>query len=73
MFICEVLLSVGWINDNDSVDGRALFYMSGIPMVVGAALMILIRKWHVRGLDAMSEKDETQDQFQPMLQLITVL
>ena len=61
------------MNDNGTVDGRALFYLSGTPMIVGSVLMILIRKWQTNKRQLIEGEDTVEEEYQTMLQLITVL
>ena len=79
-FVCGINLDIhvnifltGWMNDNKNIDGKALFYLSGIPMIVGFALMILIRKWRRKDSEIIKEKKFFDDDDRVMLQLITTL
>lgn len=63
--------TVGWMNENNSIDGRALFYLSGVPMVAGAFLMVFIRKWNKK--ETKNHLEDSTDEASIMLQVITVL
>ena len=68
-----MLFLAGWMNDNKNVHGRALFYLSGIPMIVGAVLMIFIRKWRRKETLIIEEKKYLEEEDHTMIQLITSL
>ena len=68
-----MLFLAGWMNDNKNVHGRALFYLSGIPMIVGAVLMIFIRKWRRKETLIIEEKNYLEEEDHTMIQLITSL
>lgn len=55
------------------MDGRALFYLSGIPMIFGSVLMLLVRNWQKEQHESTETGDCLKNEFQPMLQLVTVL
>ena len=59
------------MNENNSIDGRALFYLSGVPMVAGAFLMVFIRKWNKK--ETKNHLEDSTDEASIMLQVITVL
>jgi len=61
------------MNDNKNVHGRALFYLSGIPMIAGAVLMIFIRKWRRKESLIIEEKKYLEEEDHTMIQLITSL
>ena len=61
------------MNDNKDVDGRALFYLSGIPMIVGAVLMIFIRKWKRKNMGIIQDSNFLEVEDQTMIQFITAL
>eukprot|EP00794_Sanderia_malayensis_P010723 gene10723-11871_t len=65
--------TVGWMNESDSIDGRALFYLSGLPMVFGACLLFLVRRWENDNTSKRVKQAESIDESSFILQVVTVL
>ncbi len=60
------------MNENNSIDGRALFYLSGVPMVFGSILLLLVRNWK-RKEHKSDLLEDSIDESAFMLQVVTVL
>eukprot|EP00795_Rhopilema_esculentum_P016182 gene16182-7548_t len=65
--------TVGWMNESNSVEGRALFYLSGVPMIAGACLMFLVRLWQKNKKKDICNNDLVEEEQNTMYQFITSL